>query len=305
MLRLSDIFNFIFKDDNENKKDNNRNEDEIPYYRKSLDFMDELLYRIKSRQTIDKNKLDMFLSDFIDHVLLYNDDLLRSLLNRRKEYKISEHIINLLILFISFGLWLGWKKKDLFTFSLGVLFCDICLVKFEELIYQNKIFSPREREIIKHHAFLGADLYKKIYSRDNELWQIITAHHQDIGENDLMGEYINVIQICDIFEALTHPRPYREAKTSYSALMELLEIKRKSAPLKMRVFLENFGVYPLTSRVRLNDNRLGIVVKLNKGYPLRPCIKIIDESSGGEYISGEIINLMEHRELWIEAVLTD
>jgi len=82
-----------------------------------------------------------------------------------------------------------------------------------------------EYHTIQTHPQAGADLLAHLGSFDEEI-PIVVAHHERLDghgyPNGLAGEHIpleaRILAICDVFDALTSPRPYREAWTRERAL---------------------------------------------------------------------------------------
>ena len=69
------------------------------------------------------------------------------------------------------------------------------------------------------------------------------------------------------------------------------------------IFLEFVAVYPVGSKVLLNNGKKGTVLKQNKGFPDRPVIRL--EASQGDNGSAEdrIIDLTQKTSIFVEKVL--
>jgi HD-GYP domain-containing protein (c-di-GMP phosphodiesterase class II) len=82
-----------------------------------------------------------------------------------------------------------------------------------------------EYHTIQTHPRAGADLLAHLRSFDEEI-PVVLAHHERLDghgyPNGVAGEQIpleaRILSICDVFDALTSPRPYREAWTRERAL---------------------------------------------------------------------------------------
>ena len=84
---------------------------------------------------------------------------------------------------------------------------------------------------MKAHSALGADL---ILKASPDLWNIsqgVRSHHERLNgsgyPDGLKGEEIpllgRIIAVADVFDALTHPRPYRQAMFSPESAIEYLQ----------------------------------------------------------------------------------
>jgi putative two-component system response regulator len=84
---------------------------------------------------------------------------------------------------------------------------------------------------VKAHSAVGADL---ILKASPDLWNIaqgVRTHHERLDgsgyPDGLKGEEIpilgRIIAVADVFDALTHPRPYRQAMFSAESAIEYLQ----------------------------------------------------------------------------------
>src|SRR5688500_12582851 len=89
--------------------------------------------------------------------------------------------------------------------------------------------TPEEFERVKEHAVIGA---KILAGSDTPLLQIAEeiamTHHEKwdgTGYHGLSGQNIplvgRIVALADVFDALTHDRPYKAAWTSEDALVEI------------------------------------------------------------------------------------
>ena len=98
---------------------------------------------------------------------------------------------------------------------------DVGKVAIEDQILLKKGgFSVNEREIMREHALLGAEILKGGRSDLMKMAeQIATSHHERWDgqgyPQGLSGENIplcaRIVAVADAFDALTHVRPYKEA----------------------------------------------------------------------------------------------
>lgn len=93
------------------------------------------------------------------------------------------------------------------------------------------ILTEDEFVTMKAHSALGADLILKVAP---DLWNIsqgVRSHHERLDgkgyPDGLKGEEIpilgRIIAVADVFDALTHPRPYRQDMFSAESAIEYLQ----------------------------------------------------------------------------------
>jgi HD-GYP domain-containing protein (c-di-GMP phosphodiesterase class II) len=96
------------------------------------------------------------------------------------------------------------------------------------LLLKPSVLEPAERAEIERHSIAGADLVALSPAIRN-LSEIVRAHHEwfcGSGYPDhLAGEQIpflaRVLTICDSYDAMTSPRPYRASLSRSEALIEI------------------------------------------------------------------------------------
>lgn len=111
--------------------------------------------------------------------------------------------------------------------SLGALFHDVGKIAIpDEVLNKPGSLTESERQMVEHHSLAGYQLA----SRLNVLWEAALAirhHHEWVDgsgyPDGLRGDQIpieaRIIAVCDMFDALTTARPYREAMSPDDALV--------------------------------------------------------------------------------------
>jgi hypothetical protein len=79
--------------------------------------------------------------------------------------------------------------------------------------------------------------------------------------------------ICDVYDAITSNRPYKDGSAPAESIACMLESEGQFDPKLLDVFIRSLGIYPVGTLVRLRSNRLGLVVGENKREPTRPKVR--------------------------------
>lgn len=94
------------------------------------------------------------------------------------------------------------------------------LVVPDAILKKTSGLTPEEREIVKKHAALGADIFKGSRSPLLKVAKLIALTHHERYDgtgypNGLKGKDIplfgRIVALTDVFDALTSERPYKEA----------------------------------------------------------------------------------------------
>ncbi len=125
-------------------------------------------------------------------------------------------------------------------------------------------------------------------NQNMSVWVALQHHERMDGSGypyGLMGDDINFLsRICacaDAYDALTVDRPYRK-RFSYAEAHEYLmgNAGRMFDVQVVTTMVRHIAPYPVGETVRLSSGELAVVVKLNEGLPIRPLVRVLEDSKG-------------------------
>ncbi len=143
----------------------------------------------------------------------------------------AEHCQRIALLASSLGIALGLSASDLVSLQRGGFLHDIGKVGIpDHILFKAGPLTTEEWVVMREHTVRGERICQKMRSLRDTL-PIIRSHHErwnGSGYPDgLRGEEIpllaRIIQIADIFDALTSKRPYKEAYLPEHAMLILQE----------------------------------------------------------------------------------
>lgn len=221
-----------------------------------------------------------------------------------------KHSVNVTVLSIITSKALGYSERDILNIALGSLLHDIGKVKVAtHLLMKPGRLTFQERKEVEKHSEYGYELLEAIDGLPFTTKQIIRFHHEKLdGSGYPLGlqgieipEYVRVVTICDMFDAMTTDRVYRSKMPIYRALDILLaESVYKIDQKVYKVLLQNIAIYPVGTGVVLSDGRIGIVTSYQKHKPERPRVRVLNQEPGSVQVEIEEINLEENQILFIE-----
>ncbi|MGI8988009.1 MAG: HD-GYP domain-containing protein [Bryobacteraceae bacterium] len=140
------------------------------------------------------------------------------------------HCERLALLSVAFGIRLGFPRQDLLALHRAGYLHDVGKIGLpDSILFNGGGLDPAEREIMQTHTLRGEEICRPLRSLATVL-PIIRGHHErwdGSGYPDrLSGESIpllaRVLQLADIYDALTTDRPYRLALPHSEAISTLL-----------------------------------------------------------------------------------
>ncbi|MFT5836109.1 MAG: HD-GYP domain-containing protein (c-di-GMP phosphodiesterase class II) [Sulfurimonas sp.] len=154
---------------------------------------------------------------------------IKSLMNiATHDYYTHTHSINVSIYALSLGSFLDLKVEELSALGEAALLHDLGKSKIDvDIINKSAELSDEEFKEVKKHPTLGYTLGLKLGIKNRNVLEGIRHHHEKMngkgypfgmrGKN--IPYYARIIGICDIFDALTSTRSYKEAMTAFEALV--------------------------------------------------------------------------------------
>lgn len=269
---------------------------------------------IMERHTYNNNEELMELSQTADNIItsvLEEEEVVDRIFDiKERSADIYEHSVNICSYATLLALRLKLSKESVHDIAVGCLLHDLGLRYFvNDFDNRNaESFSKSELTEYRKHPIYGYTAIK------DETWiselgkKIILHHHERIDGSgyplkirDIPYE-VQIVSVCDTFDEMICGIGYERHKV-YKAIEYLKSFRGFlfAAPI-VDVFLEFTAVYPVGSKVLLNNGSVGNVIRQNKEFPERPVIQIINEDV--ENSSKEsIVDLLKVKNIFVEKVL--
>jgi len=223
-----------------------------------------------------------------------------------------KHSVNVTVLSIIAAKALGYDREDIKNIAMGALLHDIGKVRVEsELILKPGKLTFEERKRVEKHPSYGYELLEAIEGLSYTTKQIILLHHEKLDGSGypygLRGieipPYVRIVTVCDMYDAMTTDRVYRNKMPIYRALDILMaEAIYRIDPKVYSVLLNNIAVYPVGTGIVLSDGRIGVVMKYRHKNPARPIVRVLNNHLISGKINVELIDLEQSQILFIEDV---
>ena len=254
-------------------------------------IMDE----IKDGKSVAGEKIGS-LGEIITDLLRANNNMLLSLVHifsylGKQEDFLYAHSVNASILATNLGLAYGLSRAELISLCMAALVHDIGYLKVpKEIINKPAKLKREEFDHVKKHTIFGVELLSKIQGIPESASEVVHEHHEKVDgsgypngkRGDEISRFSKIVAIAEVYEAITHPRPYRKEKIiPYQAVKTIVQKEKDTfEPEFVKLFLNSVSPYPPGSFILLNNGVIGRVYSVNKGFPLRPVVEIFFDSDG-------------------------
>lgn len=270
-------------------------------YDSGVTLMRDVETQVKLGKVFEVGPLQQLVSNLLD--TLFKDPaavLGLTAIKGHDDYTLN-HSINVAILSLSLGAALGLDAESLKSLGLSALLYDLGKVRIpEDILNKEGPLTADEWQIVKSHAAEGADLLKRIQLVDQMPMIVAYEHHQ---RHDLQGYpeltepheqhlFSKVVALCDAYDAMTTRRPFRREIRPDKALAVLMQGRNKAYdPSVTKALVAMLGIYPMGAVVRLSEDSIAVVFRVNRDDLLRPRVKTIIDAKGRWLAEPEVLDL--------------
>jgi HD-GYP domain-containing protein (c-di-GMP phosphodiesterase class II) len=243
---------------------------------------------------------------------LVNNFILREI----TEDYLYPHSVNVSIFAANLGFALGYNKSEVIDLCACSLIHDIGMLKIsKQIIDKPSKLSEEEFTEIKRHPVYGLAFLLKIKDSPKITADVVYQHHENKDgtgypegkKGDEISEFAKIVAIAEVFEAMTHPRPYRTERIIPFAAVKIIiqEDEAKFDQKVLKAFLNYITFYPINSFVMLNNNEIGRVIGINNFSPMRPIVEIVFDGQGNQLKKLKIIDLAKSPVLFIKKAIDE
>jgi HD-GYP domain-containing protein (c-di-GMP phosphodiesterase class II) len=180
----------------------------------------ESLENVKNAQDVVNGSIEIILND---HCAV--ESLMKITAH---DYYTHTHSVNVSIYTLSLGAFLGIEGKDLEVLGMAAILHDLGKSKIDyEIINKNGKLTDDEFIQMKRHPALGHEIALKLGIKDERILSGIRHHHEKIEgrgypdslNGDQVSYFARIIGVCDVFDALSTKRSYKDPMSSYESLL--------------------------------------------------------------------------------------
>jgi putative nucleotidyltransferase with HDIG domain len=197
---------------------------------------------------------------------------------------------------------LGLAPEQVRSAGLAGLLHDIGKMAVPSAIL-NKPGSLSEAEFssVRAHPAAGHRMLQEVGEIDPVALDVCLHHHEKLDGSGypkgLRGEEISLFArmgaICDVYDAITSNRPYKQGWCPADSLRRMAGWRGGHLDAQLfAAFVKCLGIYPLGTLVRLQSERLAVVVGQAPGKPLtQPSVRVFFSIRSGTCIVPTLLDL--------------
>lgn len=170
-----------------------------------------------------------------------------------------------------------------------------------EILNKPGKLTDQEFHAVKEHPSAGHKILLEAQGISEIALDVCLHHHEKIDgtgypeglAGDQISLYAKMGAVCDVYDAITSNRPYKQGWCPAESLKRMSEwSKGHFDQTVFMAFVKSIGIYPVGTLVRLHSGRLGVVVEQQEGKSLMlPKVRVFYSTKSNTYIPPLLIDL--------------
>jgi len=272
-------------------------------YGRALKVMENIFSDVRMGKIPSSTEAVKLMSDMVKLTIAEPQALFALTMLKDYDNYTFTHSVNVSVLALAVGRACGLNEEELRILGLGGLLHDLGKLKVDKaIITKPGKLTDQEFEEIKKHPGTGAILASQMDGVTPEVIDIVLGHHVRYDRNGYpedarsrhLGGMVYMAAIADTYDALTTLRSYQRPTTPRKASEKLRELSGVVLhPEFVEQFIVSLGKYPVGTLVRLDNNEIGLVVKVGADGSDSIRLKILFNAAGEKL--NEPVELMLER----------
>ncbi len=272
--------------------DNARMEMVRSVYNEYMNYIEQVFTHYATHKEIDQDELAetvkelcVFIKENRRFVLRINPTIANNNENGNKNFLVV-HSMRTTVIAIAIALQLRMPISKMIELGITCIIHEIGMLRLPPQIYMSdKQLTPGEKSQIYKHPVLGFTIAKDLDFPLIVQLGILEHHEKENGTGypqkkpgDKISTNSKIISVACSYEAITSPRSYKDERSTFEAIVELIQNKMHSYDdTILKALLYSVSLYPIGSYVYLTNRKVAIVTDTNPDNPKLPIVQLLTE----------------------------
>ena len=257
-------------------------------YEEYMNYIESVFTHYATHKEIDKEELSDTVQDLCIFIKEHRRYILRvnATLDAGKRNFLIIHTMRTTVLAIAVGFQLHLPLSKMIELGVTCVLHEIGMLRLPPQLYMtSRKLSVREKAQISKHTLLGYTIIKDLNFALPVQLGVLEHHEKENGTGyprRLVSEKISanakVIAVACTYEAISSPRSYKDEKSTFDALLELLQNKERAYDASViKALLYTVSLYPIGTYVYLTNRKVAEVIDTNPDNPKLPVVQLLTE----------------------------
>lgn len=268
--------------------DQNRMEMVESVFFEYMNYIEKVFTHYTTHKEIDKEELSETIQELVMFVKDHKRYILRINPNPEEIKKnfLVVHSIRTTVLAIAIAHQLHLPLSKIIELGVTCIIHEIGMLRVPPQLYMSNIkLTVGEKMAISKHTIFGYTIVKDLQFPLAVQLGVLEHHEKENGlgyPRKLTGEKISsnakIIAVACSYEAISSSRSYKAERTTFNAMIELIQNKDHSYDDSvLKALLYTVSLYPLGSYVYLSNRKVGMVSDTNPDNPKYPIVQLLTE----------------------------
>ena len=257
-------------------------------YAEYMDYIEKVFTHYVTHKEIDFNELTETVQDLCIFIKEHRRYILR--VNSKPDVKdknfLIVHSMRTTVLSIAIGQQLHLPLSKMVELGATCLIHEIGMLQLPPQLYmKTKKLTPGERAHIMKHTLYGYSMVKELKLPLSVQLGVLEHHEKENGSGyprKLTGDKISsnakIISVACSYEAISSPRSYRDERSTFDALIEMIQNEDNQYDNTiLKALLYTVSLYPIGTYVFLSNRKVAVVIDSNPENPKEPIVQLLTE----------------------------
>ena len=257
-------------------------------YEEYMNYIESVFTHYATHKEIDQEELSETVQDLCIFIKEHRRYILRVNATIEAEGRnfLIIHTMRTTVLCIAVAQQLHLQLSKMVELGVTSILHEIGMLRLPPQLYMtSRKLSVREKAQISKHTLLGYTIIKDLnFSLPVQLG-ILEHHEKENGtgyprrlSGDKISSNAKIIAVACTYEAISSPRSYKDEKSTFDALLELLQNKEHAYDGSViKALLYTVSLYPIGTYVYLSNRKVAEVIDTNPDNPKTPIVQLLTE----------------------------
>ncbi len=257
-------------------------------YKEYMNYIESVFTHYATHKEIDQDEL----SETVQELCIFIKEHRRYILRVNATIEAGDrnflviHSMRTTVLAIAVALQLHLPLSKMIELGVTCILHEIGMLRLPPQLYMtSKKLSVREKAQISKHTLLGYSIIKDLNFSLSVQLGVLEHHEKENGTGyprrltgDKISSNAKIIAVACTYEAISSPRSYKDERSTFDALLEMLQNKEHAYDGSViKALLYTVSLYPIGTYVYLSNRKIAEVIDTNPDNPKTPVVQLLTE----------------------------